>query len=111
MDSDLKHWEKFHDSNMANKQKEINTWLQLKAEMGGIKNYDFINGYFGEKRIPKIPIEVLEAQMEDKKGIKASKGILCLKKDAKDMRDLMKLVSTAIPGYNTGSKIHDETML
>jgi hypothetical protein len=54
--------------------------MKTKTMYGGARKWDFVNGYFGEKREDKATFETILARTTDAgKAVKRSGGCECLK--------------------------------
>jgi len=60
-------------------------WINTKTEMGGGKNWDFVNGYYGEKKHHEETYKQLLARITDSgKQIKRSSGVECFKIESRN---------------------------
>jgi len=77
---DIKNSLKIYDDFTNFNNQAIKKWLNTKLEMGGGKKWDFVNGYFGEKRKQNVNYEALLARITDSGAqVKRSEGIECFK--------------------------------
>lgn len=78
-DVSMKRSLKMYEDIMSDWSKSLNKWMTTKAELGGGKYWDFVNGYYGEKIKSKVKFDVLLAWATEGGKITRNSGLECLK--------------------------------
>lgn len=81
---DIKNSLRIYDDFTHFNNQAIKKWLNTKMEMGGGKKWDFVNGYFGEKKKQTVNYEALLARITNAGSqVKRCEGVECYKIESK----------------------------